>query len=341
MKKRSACFLLLAFALISGLLMVNRWVDPHRPAQPAPTGPGHLQAEHFGWKSARPSSQEEEDAWQKRNRRDPSFQWLTPIEFYGKVVDQHGDPVPGCTAQVLWNRIGGTGKMDVKSDNKGLLSITGLQGKVLEIELFAPQGYANTTSGMHSYEYAEYFSAFYHIPDPNKPVEFKIWKYVHPEPMYRSSYTGSDHPFKRDGSIQWYDLEMGISSQGDFGLSAVQSASSDGSKKEYVFKVVAGEGCGIIETTDNPRFTPPDSGYVHEIAHTCGFRNGQQYGDQIFVFYLKTKGGIYAAVKADLQVCVAGVEPKVQIFHNPSGSRNLEYTEDLELNPKWKAPRRR
>ncbi|MEJ0089789.1 MAG: hypothetical protein WDM80_08610 [Limisphaerales bacterium] len=38
--------------------------------------------------------------WDAMDKADPQFQWKMPIEFYGKVVDQFGEPVPEAMAEL-------------------------------------------------------------------------------------------------------------------------------------------------------------------------------------------------------------------------------------------------
>ena len=297
------------------------------------TGPGHLQADHFGWKSARPSGKEDEEKWQRRNHGD--FQWRTPIEFYGKIVDQHGNPVPGCAANLIVSDGYGTSNLNLCSDRMGLISITGIRGKMFQLRLAVPIGYCNLSSGggTHSFEYAEYFSHNYHIPDPASPVEFKIWRYEHPVPLQQVIYRGETFKFNRDGSILWLDLVDGVSNPGDFGLSAVVLSAPDERSEDCILKVVAGDGCGVCETSDTPMFTPPEKGYGKEIAHKCGYRNSLPYGDHKFSFYIKTKSGIYASVEIDAEFGVNCVRPFVIVIRNPTGDRNLECDEDLSADP--------
>lgn len=52
-------------------------------------------------------------------------EWLTPIEFYGKVVDQNGQPVVGAEIDFGTNDLSPTGSSNYKgaSDTNGLFSI--------------------------------------------------------------------------------------------------------------------------------------------------------------------------------------------------------------------------
>jgi DDE superfamily endonuclease len=63
--------------------------------------------------------------WAKRRRllkEDPQYEWKTPIEFYGKVLDEHGNPVVGATADISWTdmSLNGSSNTQVTSDGAGL-----------------------------------------------------------------------------------------------------------------------------------------------------------------------------------------------------------------------------
>ena len=45
--------------------------------------------------------------WDAMDKADPDFQWKMPIEFYGKVVDQFGEPVVGATVDFVWTTVVG------------------------------------------------------------------------------------------------------------------------------------------------------------------------------------------------------------------------------------------
>ena len=54
--------------------------------------------------------------WKKREQ-DRDFEWKIPIEFYGKVLDQDGNPVVEATADIVWTDMSpdGSSHMQVTS----------------------------------------------------------------------------------------------------------------------------------------------------------------------------------------------------------------------------------
>src|SRR5438128_2385625 len=73
----------------------------------------------------------------ERILEDPLSDWRTPIQFYGKVVDESGQPVAGATVHFAWNDLSpeGTSRSETESDADGLFSLTGKTGKILTIQI--------------------------------------------------------------------------------------------------------------------------------------------------------------------------------------------------------------
>ena len=138
--------------------------------------------------------------------------------------------------------------------------------------------------------------------------------------------------FKRDGSIQWYDLNSGVAEKkGQFGMNAEDLSTTTDSHMQLKLSIVAGDGCEVAETNDNPAYTAPQSGYGRQISHEFGFKDGSYYGKCDVKFYIKTNAAIYAVIEAKLQPIGGMIEPKVVVWQNPSGSRNLEYVESMSI----------
>jgi hypothetical protein len=97
--------------------------------------------------------------WPERTRKlkaDPQYEWKTPIEFYGKVVDQDGKPVGGAIADVIWTDMSakGSSQMEVTSDADGLFSITGIRGKGMTVQVNKDGYYRQLTDTKSIFEYA-------------------------------------------------------------------------------------------------------------------------------------------------------------------------------------------
>src|SRR6266481_8469900 len=64
-------------------------------------------------------------------------EWRTPIEFYGKVVDEGEAPVPNAQIDFSCNDVSATGTSNYRrtSDGNGLFSISRIRGKLLVVKV--------------------------------------------------------------------------------------------------------------------------------------------------------------------------------------------------------------
>ena len=265
-------------------------------------------------------------------KSDPNYKWKIPLDFYGKVVDQHNQAVPNAKVEIHYiPDPNGERWYKLATSADGTFTYGGVAGQFLYVRIGAPDGYGTVdTTCSADYNYAVPGEFNFHVPDPKRPVVFKVWKYVGPEPMRRLVFF-REKSFKRDGTVQWYDLGKGVSTSGQLGLSAVEMTKTTDSQMRIRLRIFAGNGCGILETADVPPFTAPQSGYGREISHEYGFMDGSYFGTMNFKFYLITSNSRYAAVEAKLEPIVGMIEPTITIWLNPSGSRNLEYVESLSI----------
>ena len=87
--------------------------------------------------------------------------FATPITFYGKVIDQHGMPVPNADIKFRANDnpYGGKGsEYQRQTDSNGLFSISGIRGLTLGVEVsktgyygVPPAGAKPASSGVFEY----------------------------------------------------------------------------------------------------------------------------------------------------------------------------------------------
>lgn len=99
-----------------------------------------------------------------------------PIEFYGKAVDEKGDPLSGATVRfgcVVFPENHFT--TNAVTDAQGMFSLTGVTGAVLNVRM-SKEGYEEV-QGTNQSSFAYYSlggTGFY--PDPNNPVIFYLRK---------------------------------------------------------------------------------------------------------------------------------------------------------------------
>jgi hypothetical protein len=120
--------------------------------------------------------------------------YQTPIEFYGKVVDQHGDTIEGATVNVsLAKTVFGDSDEDseftIMSDSKGLFSVNNLRALALGISV-TKEGYLNYYGGdtikpvsSRSIDYGLIASKGQEYKNPKNPTLFTLHKLGLLEPI--------------------------------------------------------------------------------------------------------------------------------------------------------------
>jgi hypothetical protein len=262
--------------------------------------------------------------WEERRRlrkEDPQYEWKTPIEFYGRVLDQNKQPIPGVEVDMSWTDMSpkGTSAVTATTDAEGKFSITGIQGKNLGIRSLSKDGYLEARkSNPHSFEYAGFWEPTYHVPDPANPVIFHMLKKGPSEPMIHRGPTllGA----RNDGTPTSFDLITGRRAAAGSGDIAVPITRGPKTSNRFDWRatVVGRGGTGLIESNDEFMVMAPADGYQPQWTF------GQKATAK---FYVKTGDGKYARV--EMRIIpeyneTAAVD--LTLYLNPTpGSRNLEF----------------
>jgi len=116
--------------------------------------------------------------YQAMDNADPAFGSKTPIEFYGKVMDQYGNPVSSATVKLYWGK--GTNLL-MQTLQDGSFIFSGATGAGLDVRIYK-NGYTKGSQSYGSFEYANFFDAKFHLPNPAHPVIFRLQKLENPKP---------------------------------------------------------------------------------------------------------------------------------------------------------------
>jgi hypothetical protein len=267
-----------------------------------------------------------------------------PITFYGKVIDQYGNPVVG--ADVRGNVSISKAWMDQKwdehfttTDGSGLFQFTGLRGQELVV---SPK--------KEGYEYKSNNSVFAyssltaekerHRPDSAVPVVFKMWKQQGAEPLI----TGNKFfGITADGTPFTIDLKNGRKSEGrqmegDFVVSIKQPPQiTDESRFDWSFTIDAIDG-GVMEAADTQYLNEaPAAGYQPQISQELHAAD-QEWRDVVpkTLFVKSRNGNQFARASVEIRANYQGAAVfSVHYFVNPSpGSRNLEYDPSKQVAPR-------
>ncbi|HAV62377.1 MAG TPA: hypothetical protein DCY13_08445 [Verrucomicrobiales bacterium] len=191
-----------------------------------------------------------------------------PIEFYGKVVDQDENPVPGAEVNFTWatpppNEYGN--KASTQSDADGRFELKNAVGRTLTVRV-AKSGYYFPDGQRISFRYAPEDGNF--KADPKNPVIYRLRKRGPGVELVTSQYGVNSHlgiSAPTNGTPVWVDLfERKVGGGGQLRVSKLTPPRSpDGvpSVKEWRLTLSIPDG-GFVEIVDDEfPFYPPETGY--------------------------------------------------------------------------------
>ncbi len=256
-----------------------------------------------------------------------------PIEMYGKVTDQHDQPVAGAEVYMIVAGGGtfapGSGPVKIRTDAAGMFRVRakGQQISILEVSrkdlarthFKLPSGSENSTTldavGRYGKEYS-----WHSYTTPDHPFVIHVWRveefgdarsdsgYLEPipggRPYERSGLAVTCEREQKKPNVHWRDQKGSWS---------------------ITFRPING---GIQETNDIYLNEAPESGYQSEL--TVAMRRGDpNYKVRIQLarhyYYTANSGKLYGAFSATFEPYMYDDECRVnaEIQYNPTGSRNL------------------
>ena len=272
------------------------------------------------------------DWWFYMDKHDPDFQWRTPIEFYGVVVDQHHSPVGGARVSMLWSGLGETPEVKLLSDANGRFELTGKKGKGMSV-LVGKDGYLGAPSSTtRSFEYSAFFEPHFHVPDKDNPVLFRLWKLEEAEPMY---FWSKLKKMTVDGQKVWFDTKTGkFGGSGDVAFGTKRGTAYAPRQFDWSLTIEAAPGGGIALRNEELMFEAPEGGYEQSWTQDIGGKDESYAISKTVKFYLKTADGKYASIQAEIgHMTIPEAEVNLLAYVNPSGSRNLQYDAKKRIAP--------
>lgn len=258
-------------------------------------------------------------------------EWRTPIEFYGKVVDEKANPVAGAQIDFDCNDLSpkGTSFYHTQSAADGLFSIRGISGNLLAVKA-SKQGY---------YAYQPFGAAFYYagqnqnfVPNAANPVIFRLKKKGVTEPLVHiQAPMGGAKGFRitRDGTPLEVSLMTGKAvalGQGDLRVECQTDDQGKPSGQKYNWKCqISIPNGGLVQSADDLDFEAPIDGYhASDVIDMPATLETDWSSHVRRSYFLKLANGNYARMSFEM---VAGGDHFFQMesFLNTSGSRNLEY----------------
>jgi hypothetical protein len=250
-------------------------------------------------------------------------QWRTPIEFYGKVVDEANSPVEDAQIIFSCNDLSETGTSDykAKSDASGLFSIKDITGKLLTVHVHK-DGYYSSSRDNDSYYYAGQNVNF--RPDMNIPVVFHLRKIGKGAELLTSQkgmnpQLGISVP--KDGTSVKVDLiQKQTSPSGQLEIS--QNKPPWQGATNWSFRLSIPDG-GLVENQDEYQFEAPASGYQPALEYDF-VKTDTNWTTQVTKQFYIMFGNPPRYGSLSFQCNLRQQTVFLTYAINPDGSRNLE-----------------
>lgn len=251
-------------------------------------------------------------------------EWRTPIEFYGKVVDENTNVVGGAEVYFDCNDTSaeGTSFYHTNTGQDGMFSISGIKGRGLNVKVSKDGYYSFAPSGLY-FNYAGEAQNF--LPDAANPIVFHLKRKGVAARLIRFT-KGFDTA--RDGApteVQLATAQAVPVGEGDI---RVQCWTHDEGRKpgqHYDWKCqITIPGGGLVLRTDSLDFQAPANGYQPSDVIDMPADSNAWTWDVKRNYFVRLADGNYGRVSIEI---VAGGEHffRLESFLNPSGSPNLEY----------------
>jgi len=282
--------------------------------------------------------------WIERRRlreEDPAYQWRTPIEFFGKVIDEKNLPVAGAEVEYSWNgtieKYGGDGvsHRTMTSDTNGLFHIHGIEGKGITIRVSKDGYHRSKSPNDGNFEYAGFWEPIFIEPDSNKPVVFNLVKRPVAEPTYRIGSRIFLEPPALETHLDLLSPTAQSTAPADLHVRITRPPGASYEKPfDWSVTIEGRNGAEIVETTDEFMLQAPADGYQPKLVRD--YKNPTGNARQKVRFYVRSKGRkLYAAVDFEMAAYrrMNGSEPASIVISatvNPTDSPNVEY--DPEMN---------
>lgn len=266
-----------------------------------------------------------------------------PIQFWGKVVDQDNQPLESVKVKLYTMRGNeyAPGKFNYPVEHRdlttaadGQFALTDANGYTLTVEALEKEGYRSEKLPKR-FAYTGRPEPELFIPEPQKPVVFKMWEKGEPEPLVQAEKFYGIIPDGRVYTIDLLNIKKidGASQQGDLQIK-VQRPAGVARNDKYDWSLdIDAIGGGVIETNDEFMDQAPETGYQPRFQLVMNPTNPKWSHRVNKKFYLKSRNGqLYARMEVEVFSNYQNEGALgVRYFANPSGSRNLEYDPAKEI----------
>jgi hypothetical protein len=249
---------------------------------------------------------------------------IQPIEFYGKAIDENGQPVQSATAVFSQTYTGNS--TIALTDEGGLFSLRGVSGRYLSVNV-SKDGYYISRSNRTSFDFSSAFAVECYYPNPSEPVLFHLRKKGEGAELVTSAY-GVSPDFvvtpARDGTPVTVNLmQRMIQRDGQLEIRQIKPEYLESKRANaWQFQMGIKDG-GFVEHNDEFPFQAPDTGYQPIVAFN--FKVGEpgwttMLRRQYYIAFGEPRR--YGWLTVETRMGGGGV--RLQYAINPDGPRNLE-----------------
>src|SRR5207253_10306366 len=178
-----------------------------------------------------------------------------------RVVDENEQPVSGASIAAQWSDLSANGATNETtiSNDQGLFSITGKTGRGITIRV-SKDGYYTPKRQQISFDYAAFWEANYHEPNPHNPVLFHLRKKHQGDVLSSGEIRPTIPP---NGTPVRFDLLNGgrVSPNGQLEIAAVTNMEQYPPRIFNWRATISVPGGGLIEHNSEFPFEAPEAGY--------------------------------------------------------------------------------
>lgn len=256
---------------------------------------------------------------------DQGWEWRMPINFFGRVVDESEQPVPGAKVELSWTDLSqaGSSQSHTTTDAQGFFSLLNETGRHLQVRV-SKDGYYTPKQQQISFDYAGFWEANYYQPDPHNPVLFHLRKKNRREALS----SGEIRPtIPANGIPVRFDLlnRGKVSPDGQLEIAAVTNTEQYPPRIFNWRAAISVADGGLIEQDSEFPFEAPESGYQPSVEFNMP-TNAADWKRLIEKSYFVKFGSPPRYGRIEVGLNGASQKASINYWVNPTGSRNLEGT---------------
>ena len=252
---------------------------------------------------------------------------LSPISFYGLVLDQNDKRVANAQVILAISKYGKLKIIETKTDDDGKFSVKGKYGTSLKISAIKKSGYSVNLNGKSHFLYGRRYSGR-HIPDPINPVIFQIWENSGGANLVHGKLKIDIESGASPVYVNLLDEKIYTSPKDDADI-LFYYRRWERNRNDYDWSIAVDviQG-GLIVTDDTYLFKAPETGYTQNFKYVFSHKQSKPMDSSYsknWKMYVKSHNGKhFSAIEWRMYTHSDGkARIALSYFMNPYGSTNL------------------